>query len=1009
MAKRGSGGQGPPQQVAQVREGQGLLEAVVPEREAGDGFHEELDRAWGEWERTFDTIHDSIMLLDDQYTVIQANIATSRFFARPLEEIVGRKCCELVHGKSGRPQSCPLQKAMKTKRRQEAEFYLAEKDVWVSVSVDPVRDHQGRISTVVHIIRDITGAKRATEELKRSEQRFRAVFDHTLVGLYRTTPEGRILMANPILVRMLGFSSLEELKRRNLEEEGFGRGCPRSVFKQRMEMVGHVVGLESAWVKKDGTTVFVRENARAVRDAQGKVLYYEGMVLDITERKRAEQALHQSEVKFRGLAEQSPNMIFIKVGGRIVYANRTCQEILGYSVEQLCEPAFDFFDLVAPESRGGAAVSLAEHAEGHGGEPRECVFLAKEGRRIEVLVSTKLIDFEGQKAALAIATDITQRKKTEQSLKRQTRLLNAINTVLTEGIRCESETELARTCLAAAARLTDSEFGFIGEVTSERRLGTIAISDTGWQTCTMMESKAAVALENMPIRGIWGEVIWQGRSLAFNDPRADPASVPLPDGHPPINRFLGVPLRRAGQTIGIIALANKPTDYARADIEAIEALSVSFVEALMRKRAERQREKARRRTARLNQLLETMARAKQDAQLIRDRDGLLESICQRIADHPYKMVWIGFCDEASKHVLPRVWAGSEAGYLQAVKITYDQTEHGQGPTGRAVRTGKPAVMRFISADPLYQPWRAEALKRGYASSAALPLFADDKVVGTLNVYSDKPDAFDDQELRLLEELAHGISMALRGIEHQTRREQAEDALRAHEAKLKSLASELALAEERERRRIAAGIHDDVGQRLALAKLELQSLAGSLSDPRFPEALHSICTKIDEAIERTHSLIFELSNPALYELSFDAALEQWLFEQVQKKHGLKCEVLTEGAAVRLNERMKIFLFQVLRELSVNVVKHASATMLRVRISQLGDGIEAIVEDDGVGFVVSGTAFSPGDSGGFGLFNVRERLEYVGGHMEIESSPGKGTRITLTVPLDGKEQPEVCERR
>jgi len=125
--------------------------------------------------------------------------------------------------------------------------------------------------------------------LRESEERYRGVFDNSPLGIYRTTPDGRVLVANPALLNMLGYASLPELAGRNLERNGFEPSYPRSKFKQVIERDGEVVGLEGAWRRQDGTVLYLRENARAVRDADGRTLYYDGTVEDITERKRAEE------------------------------------------------------------------------------------------------------------------------------------------------------------------------------------------------------------------------------------------------------------------------------------------------------------------------------------------------------------------------------------------------------------------------------------------------------------------------------------------------------------------------------------------------------------------------------------------------------------------------------------------------------------------------------------------------------------------------------------------------
>ena len=128
-----------------------------------------------------------------------------------------------------------------------------------------------------------------TREGEERHTWYKTLFENVPIGIYRTTPDGRILMANPALVRMLGYSSFEELSQRNLEEEGFEPAYPRSTFKKWLEREGEITGMESAWKRRDGTFLFVRENARAIRDDSGIILYYEGTIEDITERKKAEE------------------------------------------------------------------------------------------------------------------------------------------------------------------------------------------------------------------------------------------------------------------------------------------------------------------------------------------------------------------------------------------------------------------------------------------------------------------------------------------------------------------------------------------------------------------------------------------------------------------------------------------------------------------------------------------------------------------------------------------------
>nr|MBC8234410.1 GAF domain-containing protein [bacterium] len=169
-----------------------------------------------------------------------------------------------------------------------------------------------------------------------------------------------------------------------------------------------------------------------------------------------------------------------------------------------------------------------------------------------------------------IFSDITKRKQVEEQLRRQGGVLEAINKVLLETLTCETEEEVASTCLAVAEELTGSKFGWIGEVNQTGHLDTIALSDPGWGACRMPRSNAVMLVKDMEIRGIWGRVLKDEQSQIVNDPASHPERVGTPDGHPPITSFLGVPLNYVGKTIGMIALANKESGYDMTDQQAVE-------------------------------------------------------------------------------------------------------------------------------------------------------------------------------------------------------------------------------------------------------------------------------------------------------------------------------------------------------------------------------------------------------------------------------------------------------
>ncbi len=222
----------------------------------------------------------------------------------------------------------------------------------------------------------------------------------------------------------------------------------------------------------------------------------------------------------------------------------------------------------------------------------------------------------------------------------------------------------------------------------------------------------------------------------------------------------------------------------------------------------------------------------------------------------------------------------------------------------------------------------------------------------------------------------------------------EEALR-YQAQLRSLSSELSLAEERERRRIAVDLHDRIGHALAHASMKLRLLKDQILDARGVEKLNEINDLISQSILDTQTLTFELSPPILYDLGLEAALD-WLAEQTQKQHGIAVEFIDDMEYKPIEEGLRILLFQAVRELLFNMVKHAQATRASISISREEDQVRIVIKDNGIGFEASKQKKDI-KKGGFGLFSIRERLAHQGGRLEIKSSPGMGAAVTILCPM------------
>ena len=254
-----------------------------------------------------------------------------------------------------------------------------------------------------------------------------------------------------------------------------------------------------------------------------------------------------------------------------------------------------------------------------------------------------------------------------------------------------------------------------------------------------------------------------------------------------------------------------------------------------------------------------------------------------------------------------------------------------------------------------------------------------------------------QRGRVVERDAAGKPLRMLGVDIDIdTRKQAEAEIELRNEQLRRLALRLALAEAHERRRIAAGLHDEVGQVLALARAKLGPLVETGARGDVPDRAGEIRALVDRAIQETRALTFELSSPILYELGLVAAVES-LCEQLGKESGVGFRVETDGEPELLGEDLRTLLYRAVRELCRNVVKHARAPRAEVRLYTEEDRIRIVVADDGEGFDASEQARHFDTAGGFGLFAIREMCGQVGGSFEIESAAGKGARAILRVPL------------
>lgn len=272
---------------------------------------------------------------------------------------------------------------------------------------------------------------------------------------------------------------------------------------------------------------------------------------------------------------------------RMVFTNKNFCKATGVSAESFLQ-ARHYSEVMKPEEVVKCMLSdaLAFNAD----KPIQCeeqLTFTDGSLHTYQIAKTKVLDEKKQVVGLlGLAVDITERKQAEEENRRQSAILEGINRIFEEALTCETEKELGQVCLRVGEELTQSRFGFIG-LLREGRIDHVAMSDPGWDTCRMSDKSGHGRPSlSFKVRGFFGRLVHTGEGFFTNDPALHPESIGLPKGHPPLGAFLGVPLVFAGETFGVIGLANREGGYREEDLESLRALSMAMVQAFRHKRME---------------------------------------------------------------------------------------------------------------------------------------------------------------------------------------------------------------------------------------------------------------------------------------------------------------------------------------------------------------------------------------------------------------------------------------
>jgi PAS domain S-box-containing protein len=839
-------------------------------------------------------------------------------------------------------------RALRGEIATNAEYTLKRKDTgetWAAnFSFGPIRDKDGMIVGSVVVGRDITERKKMEQSLRQSERHLRNVLNNMVAMIGLMTPDGTLIEANQTALEMANLKS-EDVTGKLFEQCFWWNWSldEQTRLRDAIKRAGRGQSSRYDAVIRAGDVEFrdIDFMLSPMRGAGGHVTYLIASATDITERKRAEQALFESEERYRSLFQNNHAVMLLiePQSGTIIEANPAACAYYGYTLDEITKIKISDINLL-PSEHVRSDMHLARL------EQRKHFFFKHrlaDGQVRDVEVFSGPISVKGRKLLYSIVHDITDRKRAEEALRQSEsfhrQILESIPgmvfTTLADGY-CDYQSQqwVDYTGVPMDEHLGNGWSKLLHPKDQPRALAA-------WQAA--VEGKAPYDLEYRVRRkdGIyeWFRVI--GRPIRNDDGK--------------IVRWFGV-------------LMNIE------DLKEAENANLKHTQRI--------------------ELLATVAErllASEDPQLI------IKDLCTMVMAHLDCQIFFSYLVETPDQNLNLT---AYAGIPPQAAAEIQEFDYSVAMACGCIARHESRNIEDIqdNDDP-----RVQLVKSyGVQAYCCLPLMAQGKFIGTLFFGTCTRPEFTGDEISLMKSISDQVAVAMQRLLAEKTLQQLNKSLKEQVAQrtalaesrarqLQELAVELIEAEEKERQKISQLLHDDLQQLLASARMQLQVAMESVPPDT---CLKNVELLMTDAINKSRNLSHELSPPVLHHSGIVSAL-MWLIQKMNDQFGLKVEFKADEIDHYVNATFKVFIFRSVQELLFNIVKHSGVKNASIDLCNSQTGLVLRVSDQGKGF--NPESFdNAGASSGLGLLSMRERANRIGGTLVIESFPGQGCRLTLTLP-------------
>jgi len=933
-------------------------------------------------EAILNNIPDIAWLKDDQSRFLAVNEPFSRASGFAPTDLVGKTDLDIWPRELAERYRADDAEVMRFRARKIVEEPLADKEgktAWIETIKSPIVDNEGHVVGTTGIARDITVRHQAETALQASEQKFRTLFETANDAIFILDMRGRFIDVNTVAHERLGYTR-EELLSKNVAEidpPGFAVRVPERT--EQIRKFGKAI-FETAHIRKDGTVMPVEISAVVIDHEGRKVLY--SIVRDITARKTAEEAIAASEQRYRDLFDNANDMIqSVAPDGRFLYVNAAWRKVLGYGEDDL--RSLTLFDIVHPSCRKSCQDHFAKAMAGESIDFLEATFVARDGSVID-LEGSASVRLDGGKvvSTQVIFRDVTERKKLREDL-----------------YRISHDWEETFDTLTDMVTVHDKDFNIVRANTAAEKI---------------------LGLPFLEVKNVKCFEYFHGTECP---PAGCPSCASLVTGKPSVNEIFEPHL---GRHLEIRAIPRLDSN------SQVVGLIHVVRDISERKRNEEALERYGRDLAALNTASNTLM-------LITSLDGIYQEICTILFSlFDLKLVWFGIVEERDYAVRPVAHTGRDDGYLRTIKVRWDDSPLGMGPTGMAVKTK--TTVKANRSDPSFAPWREAAQKRGYVASMAVPLIhTHGECVGVLNFYSDDPDYFTPDKERLCRIFANQSAIA---VENSLLIARLEEKIFARTFEFESANVELQhINKELELRRLEAEsasrtksdflanmsheLRTPLNAIIGFSDIMVRGMAGPLAE-KPKEYLGDILASGKHLLSLINDILdlskVEAGKMEIEPAEFDPAelidRSLVLFREKALKHRLDFRMEIEGAIEPIyGDERKIR--QVIYNLLSNAVKFTpdgGSVIVRARTMREAPGeddrdyAEISVSDTGIGISSEDQKrlFQPfrqlshhltkeHEGTGLGLALCKSFVEMHNGVILVESAPGQGSTFMFRIPL------------